>query len=351
MGYIVVAIGTLGLLAALLFLIRRRPRASVGLPPPSAASATTDTPSTGGNRWWSALQKSRERFVLKFNGDMQQLKDSLEEACLGSDLGVGNTQEALQALSWTEISALPAPQRLDAAKESLSTSFRGWLGESDSTSAWPTRHSTTEPTVIWFVGVNGTGKTTSIAKLAAELTGRGHSVLLGAGDTFRAAAGEQLETWAQRLNIPCVRGQEGSDASAVLFDAIQAGIARKVDFVLCDSAGRLHNQSQLMDALAKNKRVMNKALPGAPHEVVLVLDANTGQNMLAQAEHFQSAVGVTGLVLTKLDGTARGGAVVAVARKTKLPIRRLGLGETTEDFVPFEAKAFAAALLGSSPDA
>jgi fused signal recognition particle receptor len=375
-------IGSVGLVMALVFIAlrssrRRRLRGRPELTPPAPTQAETPSvvtpapepvapaaqpqaaapqpiptptppPAPAKNRWWGALAKSRSRFVLRFNGDVRELRESLEEACLGSDLGVQNTEEALSTLAWPEIAALPESQRLEGSKERLAHVLEQWIIPADGADpAWPARHNPDEPTVIWFVGVNGTGKTTSISKLALELKQRGHAVLLAAGDTFRAAAGEQLETWAQRLDIPCVRGQEGSDSSSVLFDALQAGKARKVDFILCDSAGRLHNQSQLMDALAKNKRVMDKALPGAPHEVLLVLDANTGQNMVNQAEMFRAAVGVTGLVLTKLDGTARGGAVVAVARKTGLPIRRLGLGESPEDFVRFEARPFAAALLGT----
>lgn len=355
---LIFAIGTIGLLAAFLFLVRKKKaKPSVGIEAPAKLPSTSSAASPEapkGGKWWTALTKSRERFLLKWNGDLKTLRESLEEACLGSDLGVQNTQEALDTLAWTDISNAPEARRLDLAKEGLASVLKDWIAKGDGADLpqdWPRRHSPSEPTVIWFVGVNGTGKTTSIAKLASELKRRGHSVLLAAGDTFRAAAGEQLETWAKRLEIPCVRGAEGADASSVLFDGIQSGIAKKIDFVLCDSAGRLHNQSQLMDALAKNKRVMNKALPGSPHEVILVLDANTGQNMLSQAETFQSAVGVTGLVLTKLDGTARGGAVVAVARKTGLPIRRLGLGEQAHDFVPFESKKFAAALLGTPAEA
>jgi fused signal recognition particle receptor len=247
-------------------------------------------------------------------------------------------------IPWETISKSPTANQLSHAKTQIAQVLESWF-PIVSPAEWPAKQNG-HPTVILFVGVNGVGKTTSLAKFAQELKSRGHSVLMGAGDTFRAAAGEQLETWATRIGVPCVRGAEGADPASVLFDAIQSGIAKNVDFVLCDSAGRLHNQSQLMDALAKVTRVMNKALPGAPHETLLVLDANTGGNMLAQAETFQKSTGVTGLVLTKLDGTARGGAVIAVARKTQLPIRRLGLGESANDLVPFESQKFTEALLG-----
>ena len=315
-------------------------------PPPAAPSpGVTVTPKSN---WWTALAKTRTLFHFGGGEDVAQLKEKLEEACLVSDLGVSNTQEALDAVRWNDLRALPENDRGSAARQALRQTIEPWLqGSGSGESGWPVKRDGA-PCVIWFVGVNGVGKTTSIAKLAAELKSRGHSVLLAAGDTFRAAAGEQLETWAKRLDIPCVRGAENADSSAVLFDAIESAKAKHIDFVLCDSAGRLHNQNQLMDALKKNRRVMDKALSGAPHEVLLVLDANTGQNMVNQAEQFSKDVGVTGLVLTKLDGTARGGAVVAVARKTGLPIRRLGLGESSDAFQAFDPHRFVEALLGTN---
>lgn len=345
--YIVIA-GSLGLLLALAFVLRKKPRTKITVGVSATPLAPAPTPQVEGvsSGWWNALSKSRARFGFGRQNEINGLKENFEEACLASDLGVTNTQEALGKIDWQQISALSGDSQLASAKLELSKIFSTWLmpAENGSAQEWPLKKA--EPTVIWFVGVNGVGKTTSIAKLAGELKSRGHSVMLAAADTFRAAAGEQLETWAQRLQIDCIKAPTGADSSALLFDAIQSAKSKKIDFLLCDSAGRLHNQSQLMDALGKNKRVMDKALPGAPHEVLLVLDANTGQNMLSQAEHFLSSVGVTGLVLTKLDGTARGGAVVAVARKTALPVRRLGLGESVDDFRVFEAEAFSKALIG-----
>ena len=356
---IVFGIGTFGLVLAFLWLALRRKRSETQELPPSHAAGSsapahgnTETPESGSS-WWKALSKTRSRFSLGPKTEIKELQLSLEEACLVSDLGVQNTAEALSKLSWTEVARLPEDARLDASKRALGITLKNWLSEAGqglSSSEWPSRGSDGEPYVLWFVGVNGVGKTTSIAKLASELKSRGFSVLLAAGDTFRAAAGEQLETWAERLGIECVRGAAGADSSSVLFDAIQSARAKKIDFVLCDSAGRLHNQSQLMEALAKNKRVMAKALSSAPHETLLVLDAHTGQNMLAQAKQFQDAVGLSGLILTKLDGSARGGAVVAVARQTHTPIRRLGLGESEKDFTSFEAGAFVDALLGLPED-
>ena len=338
---VVFGIGSFGLLLALLWLVLRKKR-------PSSTDVSPQIPELN-SPWWKALAKTRSRFSLGEKLEIKELKAALEEACLVSDLGVGNTEEAFANVNWNEISKLSEKERFDSAKHALGKILGDWLnssGQAVSSRDWPARPDGEDPTVLWFVGVNGVGKTTSIAKLAAELKGRGFKVLLAAGDTFRAAAGEQLETWAERLGIECVRGAAGADSSSVLFDAIQSARAKKIDYVLCDSAGRLHNQSQLMDALAKNKRVMAKALASAPHETLLVLDAHTGQNMLAQAKQFQEAVGLSGLILTKLDGSARGGAVVAVARQTGVPIRRLGLGESEKDFVSFDPQGFVDALLG-----
>ena len=300
--------------------------------------------------WWSALSKTRLKFEWgSSRSEINEIKSALEEACLVSDLGLKNTEELISRVTWDAIATEPAISRIPKAKQQAAVTLSAWLASAESLPSWPTLNQPENgPKVIWFVGVNGVGKTTSIAKLASELKSRGHSVLLAAGDTFRAAAGEQLEIWAQRLGIECVRGAPGADSSSVLFDAIKSAEAKKIDFVLCDSAGRLHNQSQLMEALGKNKRVMQKALSEAPHETLLVLDAHTGQNMLSQAKQFNESVKLTGLILTKLDGSARGGAVVAVAKELGLPILRLGLGESPEDFSRFEKEPFVRALLGTS---
>ncbi|MGB8327196.1 MAG: signal recognition particle-docking protein FtsY [Steroidobacteraceae bacterium] len=201
------------------------------------------------------------------------------------------------------------------------------------------------PFVMLVVGVNGSGKTTTLGKLAQRLRGEGRSVLLAAGDTFRAAAIEQLQVWAQRSGAAFVAQAPGADPGAVMFDAMQAARSRGIDVLLADTAGRLQSQSHLMDELQKVKRVIQRADPSAPHEVLLVLDANQGQNVLSQAVQFQRAVGVTGLAITKLDGTAKGGIVIAIARRLGIPIRYVGIGETAEDFGEFDAQAFAAALV------
>jgi len=200
------------------------------------------------------------------------------------------------------------------------------------------------PYVILMVGVNGAGKTTTIGKLACRFQSQGLSVMLAAGDTFRAAAVEQLQVWGERNNVPVVAQQTGSDSASVIFDALQSAKARQCDVLIADTAGRLHVKSNLMDELRKIVRVMKKLDPDAPHEVMLVLDAGTGQNGLAQARHFGEAVGVSGIALTKLDGTAKGGIVFAVARELGLPIRFVGVGESIEDLRPFNAAEFVAAL-------
>jgi len=201
------------------------------------------------------------------------------------------------------------------------------------------------PFVILMVGVNGVGKTTTVGKLAQRLARDGHSLLLAAGDTFRAAAADQLRVWAQRAGAELVAQPAGADSAAVIHDALAAAKARNVDVVLADTAGRLHTQGHLMEELKKVQRVIRKFDPSAPHEVLLVLDATTGANALAQAAEFHKALGLTGLVLTKLDGTAKGGTLLAVARKLALPIRYIGIGEGADDLLPFDAAAFAQALL------
>jgi fused signal recognition particle receptor len=206
------------------------------------------------------------------------------------------------------------------------------------------------PFVILVVGVNGSGKTTTIGKLARRCADEGRSVLLAAGDTFRAAAIEQLKVWAERSGAAFAAQATGADPGAVVFDALQAARARGSEVMLADTAGRLHSQSHLMEELKKVKRVLQRVDPSAPHEVLLVLDANQGQNALAQARQFSEAVGVTGLALTKLDGTARGGIVIAIAQQLRIPIRYIGVGEASEDFGEFDADAFAAALVEGPAD-
>ncbi len=208
-----------------------------------------------------------------------------------------------------------------------------------------------KPFVILVVGINGAGKTTTIGKLAHRLRAEGRSVMLAAGDTFRAAAREQLEVWAERNGVPVVAQQAGAEPAAVIYDALQSARARGIDVLIADTAGRLHTQTHLMEELKKVKRVLGRADPGAPHEVLLVLDGTIGQNAVAQAQEFDKGLGVTGLVITKLDGTAKGGVLLAIAQKLAIPIRFVGIGEQIEDFGPFDAGEFVGALLRTEPGA
>jgi fused signal recognition particle receptor len=302
------------------------------------AHVHVEKPKTGADRWTSTLRKTREKWFGLSHGEKIQ-RAHLEEALLGADVGFKCSQELLTDLDfakdWSELQR-ELSKRMSVKFESVSS---GEISKS-----WPVKKGV--PHVILVVGVNGVGKTTSIAKLARELKMRGNSVLLAAGDTFRAAAAEQLAAWAEKLDIPCIKGGENSDSSAVLFDAIKAGEARRVDFVICDSAGRLHNNDQLMENLNKNKRVIEKAKPSAPHDVVLVLDANTGQNMLNQGKKFLS-LGLSALILTKIDGSAKGGAVLPLVQELQLPIVRLGVGEGEEDLLEFDPASFSGALVGT----
>src|SRR6201992_467444 len=269
-----------------------------------------------------------------------QILEELESRLLTADVGVEATEHILDGLR----KRVARSELHDVA--ALITALRTSIVEILAPCAKPLvideRHS---PYVILVVRVSGSDKTTTIGKLAKRLTDNGQSVLLAAGDTFRAAAIEQLDVWAKRTGAEFIAQQAGADPGAVVFDALQSAKSRRTDILLADTAGRLHSQSHLMEELKKVKRVIQRVDPSAPHEVLLVLDANQGQNALSQAIQFNEAVGVTGLVLTKLDGTAKGGIVVAIARRLGIPIRFIGIGEQAEDFGEFDAEAFAAALL------
>ena len=265
--------------------------------------------------------------------------ESVEEALLAADLGLPAVEEAMGVLR--EKSGEIAAGGLAAMRRALREEIRRALERPAGPAPFSAR-----PWVVFVVGVNGAGKTTTIGKLAAGWAGEGRSVLLCAADTFRAAAAEQLEVWASRAGAAFHRGAEGADPSAVLTDALRSARARGTDAVLVDTAGRLHTKSNLMAELAKMARVAGREAPGAPHETLLVLDATVGSNGLAQGREFAKAGGVTGLVLTKLDGTAKGGIAVAVVRELGVPIRYVGVGEKVEDLLPFDAEAFAASLVG-----
>ncbi|MDA8110315.1 MAG: signal recognition particle-docking protein FtsY [Betaproteobacteria bacterium] len=268
----------------------------------------------------------------------EALFEELEAALLTADCGVEATQALIEGLR-----ARARKERLEDG-EALKGALKQALLELVAPLERALEAARTRPFVIMVAGVNGSGKTTSIGKLAKWLQSQGLSVLLAAGDTFRAAAREQLAAWGERNGVPVI-GQAGGDPGAVVFDAIGAALARRIDVVIADTAGRLPTQLHLMEEIKKVKRVAAKALPGAPHEVLLVLDANTGQNALAQVKAFDEALGLTGIVLTKLDGTAKGGVVCAIARQRPVPLRFVGVGEGIDDLRPFAARDFVEALV------
>ena len=267
----------------------------------------------------------------------------LERALLSADLGVKTTREILDSVKdKLERNALSDTAQLK--REIKSHLTRILQSPNGAVKELGANDGAKEPRVIFIVGVNGAGKTTSIGKLANRLRQQNLNVVLCAADTFRAAAVEQLEIWAKRNGIEVIKQKSGADPAAVVFDAMSAAKARNADVVLVDTAGRLHTKSNLMAELEKMKRTAGKVIPGAPHDILLVMDATTGQNGLTQAREFTGAVGVTGIVLTKLDGTAKGGIVVAITRELGLPIRFVGTGEQINDMVPFNAETYAASL-------
>jgi fused signal recognition particle receptor len=278
--------------------------------------------------------------VFTRRGVDEELLEELEETLIAADVNVNAVQEILETLR-----AEARAQRLreaDDVRACLRDLLKGWLGDPA-----PLTVSPTPPTVYLFVGVNGAGKTTSIAKTAHMLQRQGKRVLLAAGDTFRAAAIDQLQIWADRLGCDLVKHKEGADPSAVVFDAIQAARARGMDFVLADTAGRQHTHARLMEELKKVHRVAEKALGRPPDEVLLVLDAVAGQNAIRQAEEFSRALPLTGIVLTKLDSTSRGGAVLTIRRQLGIPIKLVGLGEKADQIAPFDPDAFVDGLLAA----
>jgi fused signal recognition particle receptor len=293
----------------------------------------------------SGVQKTRAGLVNALEDALQGRKeidagllDELESTLISADIGVRTTEEILERIR----QRVERHQLGDAAE--LKGLIREHLLEILAASERAPAHVSEPPAVILMVGVNGSGKTTTIGKLAQRFRNEHRSVLLCAADTFRAAAIEQLEVWAERSGAQLVRQGPGSDPSAVVFDAVQAAKARKVDCVIVDTAGRLQTKENLMAELHKMTRTARKVIPDAPHEVLLVLDATTGQNGLEQARKFTESSGVTGIVLTKLDGTAKGGIVVAIARELNLPIRYVGVGEKVDDLLPFDSEKFIESL-------
>jgi fused signal recognition particle receptor len=281
------------------------------------------------------IQKVEEVFVGKKIDD--ETIEELEEILIASDVGVKATGEIVESLR--EKARKGEMRNSEGVRDFLKQEMAALLGPSR-----PLVITGERPFVILTVGVNGVGKTTTIGKLAGRFISEGKSVLLAAGDTFRAAAIEQIEIWSRRTGAQIVKHQSGSDPAAVAFDSIDAARSRNVDVVIIDTAGRLHTKSSLMEELKKVRRVIDKSMPGAPHETLLVVDATTGQNALRQAEIFNSAVGVTGIALTKLDGTAKGGIVFAIRKELGIPIRLIGIGEGTEDLRDFDSKEFVEAL-------
>lgn len=292
------------------------------------------------------LEKTRKGFVEKVSDLIirrkkidEEFYEELEEILIGADVGVNTVMNLVE-----ELRVEVKKQRIEDAAELqpiLSRKLMELLrGDDDST----LKENPDGITVILFVGVNGVGKTTTIGKLAHRYKQEGKKVLLAAGDTFRAGAIEQLEVWGQRAGVDVIKQQAGSDPAAVMYDAVQAAKQRNVDILICDTAGRLQNKTNLMEELNKIFRVIQREIPSAPHEVLMVLDATTGQNALTQAKLFGEKSGVTGLVLTKLDGTAKGGIVVAIRQEMNLPVKLVGLGEKMEDLQPFDSGQFVHAL-------
>ena len=265
--------------------------------------------------------------------------DELEESLILADIGVETATKAVERLR-----AEAKSRRLKTAEDARAC-LREILAEMLNVGD-PALRLDTRPSVVLVIGVNGVGKTTTIGKIANRLRSQGKKVLLCAADTFRAAAADQLEVWAERAHVDIIRQDEGADPAAVVFDAIAAAKARGSDVIICDTAGRLHNKQNLMNELGKISRILSRELPEASREVLLVLDGTTGQNGLIQAKQFQEIAGVTGIVLTKLDGTAKGGIVIAVADALQIPVKYVGVGEKMDDLMPFDADAFVKALIG-----
>lgn len=298
------------------------------------------------DRMKEAVSRTRESLEERIEGVLSLTRtvdesalEELEMILIASDIGVTTSAEIVSTLR----EHAKRRQIRDGAelKELLKAELKSMLDEQQR----PPRAVATPPEVILLVGVNGTGKTTTSGKLAAHLRTQGKSVLLCAADTFRAAAIEQLEVWSERSGVEIIKSRQGGDPSAVLFDALQAAKARARDFLIVDTAGRLHTKNNLMAELDKMRRTTQRLIPDAPHEVLLVMDATTGQNGLQQARLFTESAGVTGIVLTKLDGTAKGGIAVAIARELKLPVRYVGVGEKIDDLLPFDSGAFVDSLM------
>lgn len=328
-------------------------------PPPPTRTGTTPHPASVGRRaelqsLRKGLARSRqsEGFFGKlkgiFSGNTEidpDIASEIEEVLLSSDVGVATTETILERIK----NSLDRGELNNQAQvwEALREEARRTLSVDGRSGGITLGH---KPTVVLMVGVNGAGKTTTIGKLAQQFSDAGKKVMLAAGDTFRAAAVDQLKAWGERVGCEVISGKEGADPSSVLFDAIQAAKDAGADVLLADTAGRLHTKTNLMAEMTKISKTISKALPGAPHEVLLVIDSTNGQNAMAQAKEFKEALPITGLALTKLDGTARGGAVLGICDALQLPVRYIGVGERTEDLYEFDTNAFVEALLGGDDE-
>lgn len=296
------------------------------------------------NRLKESLAKTRQSLVGKIESLItarrvidESLYEELEETLIEADVGVDTAVELIESLRQrVKEQRVKEPEQLKPLLQEL---IQETLGEQETS-----LNRGGPPMVILVVGVNGVGKTTTIGKLAHYYKSRGERVILAAGDTFRAAAIDQLEIWGQRVGVDVIKHKEGADPAAVAYDALQAARARKADVLICDTAGRLHTKINLMEELKKIGRVLSRELPGAPHEVLLVLDATTGQNAISQARLFGEATGVTGIVLTKLDGSAKGGVIIGIRQALDIPVKFIGIGESVDDLRPFDAREFVAAL-------
>ncbi len=380
-GIAVVVVALLAIVGVLVALTRRKPgwedalegeqpgtltlppsppkpaKAPATKPPPARAAPAKAAPAEAGSvfgRLVHGLARTKAQMVNRvddlFRGRKQIDEDlwtSLEELLVTSDVGIRTTGALLQSMrDRAAREELADPQRLrDLLAETIRESLDACAG---ALAAAPLDGG---PLVIVVVGVNGAGKTTTIGKLAARYKAEGKKVIIAAGDTFRAAAIEQVAVWGKRAGAEVVRHEAGSDPAAVAHDAVTAAVARGADVVICDTAGRLHSKTDLMQELGKVHRVVGKVRDGAPHEVLLVLDSTNGQNAIAQAREFASAVGVTGIVLTKLDGTAKGGVIVGIAHELDIPVKLIGIGEAVEDLRDFEPEAFVRALFGGDTSA
>jgi len=296
------------------------------------------------------LQKTKENFFSKITKAIagkstvdDEVLDNVEEALVGADVGIDTTVKIIERIE----ARVARDKYLNAAElnKLLQEEIENILVDAPSSNSYDfSSELPSKPYIILVVGVNGVGKTTTIGKLAHNFKQAGKSVLLGAADTFRAAAVDQLTIWSERAGVPIVKQPMGSDPAAVAFDTVQSAVSKKIDIVLIDTAGRLHNKAHLMEELSKIKRVIQKVIPEAPHEVLLVLDGSTGQNALEQAKHFTAATDVTALAITKLDGTAKGGVVLAIANQFRIPVKFIGVGEKLQDLLVFNKHEFVDSL-------